>query len=363
MMIMPRVAPLGLLGTFVIVRMHVGNRRPGELPSVTKISSWEPSNRSRVPEYIYSNGSCAYADRTRKISSKHTMPSMIAAVAARINDILVPSKKFAKTILKQNRRYVKQILCGVLSPECNKEYLEMSRSIGVSVLSLFPRSWGNDGVFRTLDLTDDLGIGLQLVPLWGWTRHTLEIIPKESVLSYEGAWLPSHEFRYIFKRVRQGDYPALYQPFLFGFNPRLLEAAFRTLFPNAIGIDTEDNGVIETSPRRGMTIGKWCAYSPGIVVDTWHIREEPRIACNALDFLLQLVDGNNIKLIHLQTRNTDELEEFVNKGTGILYDCLEILKYAGPNIPVIVELSPVHFLFSPRKLLHVIKKRIEDSMS
>lgn len=239
----------------------------------------------------------------------------------------------------------------------------MSRPIGVSVLSLFPHCWGRRGILRVLDIVEPLELGLQLLPLWGWTRHSLQIIPKDMVLSYEYPWLPSHRAGFIVKRVLAGDWPATYWPFLFGLHAHSLAASFKTVFPNAIGIDTEDNGVIETHPRRNMSPVQWCEYRPGVAVDTWHIREKPRIALDTMVFLKRLVESGNVKMIHLQTRDGDELKEFVGRGTGTLHEYLKILKGVGSNVPVIIELSPAHIFFSPRRLLRAIKERIEDSMS
>lgn len=62
----------------------------------------------------------------------------------------------------------------------------MARKYGISVVSLFPWSWGLGGPQRGLHIAIEAGYdGIQYVPMWGWGSN---LGLGRYVISYEDAW-------------------------------------------------------------------------------------------------------------------------------------------------------------------------------
>jgi len=64
----------------------------------------------------------------------------------------------------------------------------MTRKYGISVVSLFPWSWGPGGLQRAVSLAKVAGYdGVQALPLRGWDFSDLGRY-SASILAYEDAW-------------------------------------------------------------------------------------------------------------------------------------------------------------------------------
>jgi len=65
----------------------------------------------------------------------------------------------------------------------------VGRKIFLSVADLFPWILGQEGPSKAIRFVKKIGAdGLQILPLRGWNRITMGVIPKEMVVAYEEAW-------------------------------------------------------------------------------------------------------------------------------------------------------------------------------
>lgn len=209
-----------------------------------------------------------------------------------------------------------------------------NNGVYVSVITLLPWSFGPGGPQRALKLALKYGCdGIQVVPLLGWRKKDIEEIPSYRVVSYEGAWNKG-TVRSAIARAIKGDIPALWGPMLFGTNRMSSRKVdwFRDNFPDALAIDLGRDSAIEIAPGRFAY-----AKRSKIVIDLWHVREIASKKRSCADYVDRLTKDFDVRMIHFQTRNRPELDEFLDTDRGILRD---LFNACPDNVPVVIELPP-----------------------
>ena len=207
------------------------------------------------------------------------------------------------------------------------------RKIGISVITLFPFSWGPWGPAFLGWFYRKTGLLLQLVPLLGWNKSSvIRHIPPEAVISYEGIWDEGETFKQILHRIFGKDPAAILGLLLFGVDSVAQKkvAWFRELYPNAFAVDLggeSDLDLQEISPTR-----KW-SNAPRLVYDTLH-RKEALVSDEDASRLV-----SRVRLVHFQTRNKQEFQELL-KGHApysLAWDCILIKNMP---VPIIIEVPP-----------------------
>ena len=244
--------------------------------------------------------------------------------------------------------------------------LASERKYAVSVITLLPLSRGRKGPERAYKYAQELGLGLQLVPFASWPMEAIAAIPPESVISYEGAWsnAPFTVGSYINSILDHRDAASVAEPFLFGFSRRQHERhkemvkLFSTQFPHAFPIDVEiENSLKEISPNHPWALSHYLNSKAGLVLDTWHIREwyAKNMRSEPLELFIRSLLPK-IRLIHFQTRDDAELDQFLTLQ-GPLYHIMNILKDTPDGVPVVIELHPKH-----QKKLEAILRCLQISL-
>ena len=206
--------------------------------------------------------------------------------------------------------------------------------IGVSVLTALSQVYGSNGPQIALEIARRAGLdGIQLVPLRaGWTDENLRNLPPENVISYEGLWK---------------KFPA--NGLL--FNKSLIKK-FAWFFPEALTVDLPE-GLAEISPYNPYDQFFYENNPAGVVFDSWHIKGLK--IKNKKEFVNRLMENRQIKLIHFQTRNKEELKSFLCGGNLGFELFVQVVK--NTNCPIIIELP---FWWASDYVLSVIGKRIKN---
>ena len=246
----------------------------------------------------------------------------------------------------------------------------MTHPIGLSVVSIFPHSFLSIFGLRYAEfIARRAGYdGLQLVPFWTYLKRDLSGLSKGGfrVLSYEGSWNGMYfDCRTFWGRVARiftnGDFGILKDALIFGTRKRVekLLGYFAELFPDAVQIDIDPSGVREISPHHDMTRDEWLKYKGGVVFDTHHVFEFPFIASAenpqqaACEFFSELLERGSIRAIHIQFRDPEKLEDFLDEDLNDHKDLFGkadapdvsigacVLSSNLPEgIPIIVEIHP-----------------------
>lgn len=232
----------------------------------------------------------------------------------------------------------------------------MAPRIGISIITTALQTLPFlPGYGRRIDqFCKETGMSIQMLPLLTLNERELVNIDADHVISFESAWNNHEGFREWLRRLPR-DPMAILGPILFGFPHQSEQWVqwFKEDFPCAIGIDTDGSGpndAIETSPTNfDSEILPALRQNRGIVIDLWHLRGN---ACSkstnslGMSRLRQILDHDTrlIKAIHVQSRDKDELSDFLgtNFSQCALGQMLWELKtlITEHNIPVIIELMP-----------------------
>lgn len=216
-------------------------------------------------------------------------------------------------------------------------------------LSLFPKS--------TVRFTRSLGIGIQMVPVWGAYQLGMALQPDE-VSSLEPAW----SYEPLISRLKRKDYKgALIDTAFFGSPTRSIQVENFLLkrFPDALRIDFDGGVIKEVAFRKGSTEAVNDFMHRKVVFDSWHIRELDNT--NPIPSLERLSLFSKVVALHLQTRYRPELDEFVKTGKGYLADFLTTFKHL--DVPIVIELMPNQLGTSPKETLKTVVNRIQDLTS
>lgn len=189
------------------------------------------------------------------------------------------------------------------------------RKIGISILSVLPQAYGPNGPQKAWRLAKRTGLdGIQLVPLRaGWNIKSLRALPPEAVISYEGLWENFPLRNLIFDRNLIEEFPQN--------------------FPTATAVDL-CGGPVEISPNHAYSESFYRTHPYGVVFDSWHIKGLN--IENKQQFIRDLIETSHIRLIHFQTRNKEELKEFLcgqNAGWELF---IAVVK--NTDCPIIIEL-------------------------
>jgi len=262
----------------------------------------------------------------------------------------------------------------------NLNYQSKPPRIGVSILTLFwivfPFNLRDSYAPALHRFTRINKLGLQLLPFWWLTEEDLGLMRalETPVISYEDRWNSRESFRQILVRgccfwKPSWDSAALLGFFLFGTRKQSEKRMgwFREYFPDAYAIDVpvHQKYLMETSETNQIAINNHLADDGKICFDTWHFFQSllPKTPLekkfNQISMFLQK-NGVCIEMIHVQTRNSLELWDFIHSRTTRLQSILLMLKplVEKNNIPIIIELKPCS-----SAMLLATKNAIEDIFS
>lgn len=244
-------------------------------------------------------------------------------------------------------------------------------NIGISILSL------PGDLFEVARYLRDRGLGLQLTPTRGLTKAALIRLRNEfpgMVLSYEGPWEKDTSFRGAYqsfmkvwdlKKRPLGDPLAFVGPIIFGPDALAKVLWFKELFPGAVGINFDETGAREISPKRSMTAEEYIEHG-NVCLDTLHIGEEPLIDTDIIGFIKRLVEAGCIRVVQIQTRSWSELRDFAEGRHTVIQDRLAALGHALSTVPIIMEFFPHHMVWGGilyggiSNFLLLLKRRIEE---
>lgn len=249
---------------------------------------------------------------------------------------------------------------------------EGGSNIGISRLTL---PWS---LLPLADYVASLGLGLQLTPTRGLTREDLLLLRDKFgpniVLSYEGPWGNDTSFRgacesfkkvWHWKRRPLGDPLAFAGPFIFGSDAAQKVPWFKEIFPEAVGINFDETGAVEVSPKRSMTVDDYLKHKK-VCVDTLHIGEYPFISRDVNGFMKSLVEQGCVKVVQVQTRTWSDVRNFAAGNQTYIRDRLCTLGPVLSTVPIIMEFFPHHIVWGGMlyggmdKFLLTLKKRIKE---
>ena len=219
----------------------------------------------------------------------------------------------------------------------------LTRKYGVSVVSLFPWSWGPGGLQRAVSLAGQAGYdGVQALPLRGWDFSTLNQYA-DRILAYEDAWNSGPLWRAIGRHLRLVDprrAPTLLDWLLFA-RLRMPAVSGSMQVSHVIG---SERGPIEIHAELSTSLDFYRAQRGGLCWDTLHVRRPHRWTDESMpDWrdLLKRLPANAIQLIHVHP-NVSEVMSLGRRGheSSELADMLKALRDRAPDALAIVEVAP-----------------------
>jgi hypothetical protein len=177
------------------------------------------------------------------------------------------------------------------------------------------------------------------------------------VMSIEGSW---HGFEEEMRRGTWTDFG------LFGTKEQALVLArwMEQQFPEAVAIDIDRRGVIEINPEHTSTNQEmFLNHEPGVVFDTWHANKADAWwkTGDPFWFAFELNKLQRIRLVHIQTRNQDELKDFLAGEPTFMGSLAKHALACGCD--AIIEVPPCWLKRNPVKKLKLFRGRVADLVS
>lgn len=233
------------------------------------------------------------------------------------------------------------------------------RKIGASVLNVWPFSMiPVVGSLIATVLLKDMGIQyVQLVPFWTVGSLEARILNRyrDQVISID-VWPRAKEFRTWMTRY------AWYYRLLFGseWNVARVIGLLRHAVPKAVVIDHEPNiECAEVSPWHSIeSFYRYLLSFDKLAIDIFHLLEFKLPLSDLIAFVDRTIDQVKIAVIHVQFREQDKLEEFLN-GEGDSFQLLRACLQSNWSVPVVIEL-PFMLVYDNRDIHRRIADKIRE---
>jgi len=234
--------------------------------------------------------------------------------------------------------------------------------IFVSNLSLAPR-----GMERALEIIVDAQLdGFQQTPLWWWRKPWKKFNPT-LIASIEPPFWDRHQsLSDILEQAKCEDdmIGTIAGLLLFGFGGWCRTDAAVKALPGALPCDCKcQNSLLETSPRNTIYPTDYLTHPNGVVLDTRHIGEYVpgpiKIAADPVELTKELLDADQIKLVHVQLRDQADIDEFL-QDKGLSHTLMTLVGEYHCQASVVIELDPRRLLRRPAVKLQKLAEHIRS---